>query len=216
MNEEIPTSRLGKLSEAWSLRAEQQVGDWVQNVSQAYFNCDLSLVAAAELLGAQPAELQAALVLASMDEDDLEVVSRFNPPITTWFFIAECPRNNLVALMEGINTVSGDQSTAERAQALVRGFMGPSLSESIATLDSTIYTHLAKKAEQYKALNDKHRQALKGFGARIKRGQSLSPKQIAYAEGLLQQLVELGVISRKTPDGDSEMMETVLHALGRD
>lgn len=216
MTNQASSGRLGQLLEAWTHRLEMPVGDWVQLVSQAYFNCDISLVGAAELVGAQPAELQAALVLASMDESDLEIVSKFNPPVTTWFFIAECPRHHLQDLLEGIKADDKSYSPAERAQTLVRGFAGPTLSESIATLDSSVYLHVAKKAEQHNALSQKSQQALKGFGVRLRQGKALTPKQIAYAESLLQQLVELGIITRKSPDGDTVIMEAVLQALGRD
>lgn len=214
MSYNLTNSRLGSLQDAWAARGDHDVGEWVQIFSSSYFNCDIGLVAASEFLSAQPAELQAALVLASMEDEDLELVSKFNPPITTWFFIAECPREHLLDLLEGLEATS-TTSKAEKAQQIVRGFLGPTLTDAISSLDSSVFSHLAKKSEQYGALNDKHRHALKSFGARLRRGQALTPKQVAYAQGLLQQLIELGVVSRKSPDGDNAIMEKVLSALGR-
>lgn len=162
-------SRLGNLQETWLSRNEMPVGDWVQAVSTAYFNCNTNLDSAAQLLDTQPAEIQATLNLACMDESDLALVSEFNPPITTWFFVAECPSDRLRELLEEIQKSDHIESSAGRAQALLNTFLGPSILDSIATLNSADFAHLAKKATSYNALNDKHRKALASFGATLKR-----------------------------------------------
>jgi hypothetical protein len=207
------TSRLGQFTNVWARREEIPVGEWVQLVSTAYFNCNLSVIAAAELVEAQPAELEAALALASLEDNSLEIISKYNPPATTWFFIAECPNDHLVELLEEIKVAHSNDSPAERAQQLMRRISGPTLSDKIASLDSKAFTHLAKKSEQYNALNEKHRKALRDFGSRLKRGQSLTAKQVTYAHGLIRQLAELNVISKNSPDDDSEIMEKLLMVL---
>jgi len=203
-------SRLGNLQEAWSLRADLPIGDWVQLVSTAYFNCNTSLMGAADLLETQPAELQAVLDLASLDEADLAVVSQYNPPVTTWFFIAECPSEHLKHLLDEIKRSDHPQSSAGRAQTMILSFLGPTRLDAVAKLDSRDFAHLAKKAASYGALNPKGRQALSSFSTRLKQGQPLTPKQVDYAYGLIQQLVDATVVSRNSPDGDIEIMERVL------
>ena len=58
---------------------------WVINVSESYFRAGIGLNFAARLLNIRPAELQAALNLAILDEDDLSLLVDLDPPNTTWF-----------------------------------------------------------------------------------------------------------------------------------
>lgn len=144
------------------------LGEWVQEVSRAYFNCSLGLLPAANLVGAQPSELQASLLLASLEDKHLELVSKYGPPATTWFFLAECPADDFEELLISIDTRENDEAAADVAQRVLKEKLGPSISDSIAALDSRVFFHLHSKAVQSKALSEKNRGALKNFGGRLK------------------------------------------------
>ena len=55
---------------------------------------------------------------------------------------------------------------------------------------------------------------MKGFQTRVKSGKTLTPAQMAYADGLLRDLVTNGAIKRETKDGDKELWEEIIDALG--
>lgn len=208
-------SKLGRFQEAWNQREELELGEWVSEVSQAFFNTSIELAPAAEFVGAQPAELHAALTLATLSDENLILVSNVNPPITTWHFLADAPEDAVSDVLEAISTRPEGIAAGLAASEAVSRLLGPSKSDLIASLGSTAFSHLANKATQHNALNETHRKALRGWGSQLRRGKSLTPKQVAYAYGLLEQLADQGVISANSPDGDSEIMEAALQALGR-
>ena len=47
-----------------------------------------------------------------------------------------------------------------------------------------------------------------------KTGKLLTPKQLGYMQDMLENLVKRGVIKRNSPDGDQEMCDEILDALG--
>jgi len=209
------SSRLGLLVEVWGQRENRPLGEWVSEVSSAFFENGLDLVPAAELIEAQPAELYAALSLATLSDDNLDLVSKYNPPITTWFFLAECPPDELAEVLEIVDQRPKGVSASQATSEAVRQKLGPSIADSIAELDSRVFTYLAEKALQHGALTEKNRGALKSFGARLRTGKPLTLKQVAYAHGLIEELVIKGVISANSPDGDEEIMLAALKAVGR-
>lgn len=209
------TSKLGRFQEVWGQRDEIALGEWASEVSVAFFNTSLELAPAAEFLGAQPAELHAALTLATLSDENLDLVSELNPPITSWYFLAECPEEGVAEVLEAISSRPEGVAAGAAASEAVSRLVGPSKSDLIAKLSSDVFAHLAMKATQHNALNEKHRKALKGWGSQLRRGKALTPAQVSYAYGLLEQLADQGIISANSPDGDTKIMEAALNALGR-
>jgi hypothetical protein len=208
-------SKLGRLEEAWNQREEMELGEWVSEVSSAFFNTSLELGPAAEFLGAQPAELHAALTLATLSDENLILVSSVNPPITAWHFLADAPEDGVSEVLEAISSRPKGMAAGLAASEAVSRLLGPSKSDLVASLGSNGFSHIADKATQHNALNDKHRKALRGWGRQLRMGKSLTPKQVAYAYGLIEALADQGIISVNSPDGDLEIMEAALKALGR-
>jgi hypothetical protein len=218
MNSQVPTpksSRLGLLGEVWRQRDNSTLGEWVSEVSSAFFENGLDLIPAAELIEAQPAELYAALSLATLSDENLVLVSKYNPPITTWFFLAECPPDDLAEVLETVDKRPNGVSASEATSEAVRQRLGPSIADSIAELDSRAFAYLAEKALQHGALSEKGRRALKSFGAWLRTGKPLTLKQVSYAHSLIQELVNKGVVAANSPDGDEEIMLAALKAVGR-
>lgn len=211
----IEKSGLNGFRLLWGRRAETPLDDWIMSISEAYFSHGLGLESSASLIGCQPSELQAAILLATLEEDTLKLIAHYNPPITTWFFLAECPPEHIESVLKAVADESSGVATAEVASRKIRELIGPNSLESLSELDSSIYLHLAEKARQYDILSDRSRGALKNFGGRIKSGKTLTTRQLAYAQDLLTQMTDLGVIRRNSPDNDERIMLAVLKALGR-
>lgn len=199
----------------WDSRAEMNLDEWIISVSEGYFSHGLGLESSASLVDCQPSELQAAILLATLEEDTLRLIAAYNPPITTWFFLAECPPEHVEAVLKAVVEESSDIATAEVASRKIKELLGPNSLESLSALDSSAYSHLYEKARQYDVLSERSRGALKSFGGRMKSGKTLTIKQLAYAQDLLTQMADLGVIRRNSPDNDEEIMLVVLKALGR-
>lgn len=214
--EEQSASRIGVLEEAWGMRSSVALGEWAAKVSSAFFDAKISPETAARLLGTQLAEFEAALALATLEDSDLEIVSKANPPVTTWLFLAECSSEDLPLLLDDISNESDEKSFGQRAQAFLAKLRGPSMSDRFAELDSQTFTHLAKKAERFGVLRAKDITALKSFGTRLRGGQPLTPRQVNYAHSLLGQLYEHGVVSSSSRDGDDATMSQVLKLLGKE
>lgn len=211
----VEKSGLNGFKLLWESRAEMPLDEWIMAVSEAYFSHGLGLESSAALADCQPSELQAAILLATLEEDALKLIADYDPPMTTWFFLAECPPEHHEAVLKAVVEKSSDIATAEVASRKIRELLGPNSLESLSALDSSVYSHLYEKARQYDVLSERSRAALKSFGARMKSGKTLTIKQLAYAQDLLTQMADLGVIRRNSPDNDEEIVRAALKALGR-
>ena len=69
--DEGETDKFSKLVSAWNNFDDWSFDVWIQSVSNAYFESGLGLKFASALLEVRPAELQAALNLATLSEEDL-------------------------------------------------------------------------------------------------------------------------------------------------
>lgn len=201
------------LKAAWGNR-ELSFDQWLIELSAAYFNAGGNVKIAAIALDTRPAALQAALSLASLPEEDLALLAGHNPPPTTWFSLASASSDAIRAAISALENQSADYSPASIVDAVIRDLLGPSIYEKISGLPSEAFSHAAKKAESYGLLNDKTRGALKGFHKSRTAGKTLTVKQIAYAKDLLDQLAQGGAIVRNSRDGDKELCDQILDALG--
>jgi hypothetical protein len=201
------------LKTAWENR-ELSFDQWLIDLSAAFFNAGGNLKIAAIALDTRPAALQAALTLASLPEEDLALLAGHNPPPTTWFSLASASSDAIRAAISALENQSTDYSPASIVDAVIRDLLGPNIYERISGLPSQAFSHAAKKAESYGLLTDKTRGALKGFHKSRTAGKTLTVKQIAYAKDLLEQLVQGGAIVRNSRDGDKELCDQILDALG--
>jgi hypothetical protein len=201
-----------QLRSVWAT-SELAFGIWIREVADGYATCGLNLEAAASLVGATPAELEAVLQLSLLEDDELGLFESV-PPKTTWFLFAGASPAGIRAGLDALKS-RGTVSAFDVVADAIREAQGPTEQERVAALSWQVFAHAAKKAEQYNQLTDRHRRALKGFGSRKRGGRPLTGAQVAYATGLLAELADAGVISRKSMDGDQELCDQVLDALGR-
>jgi hypothetical protein len=207
-------SHIGELVQTWISKDQLMFADWVRSVSRAFYLNRLTLEGAAILLDTSPAELQAVLQLATMEEDDLNRLSELPPPKTTWFSFASADSDGVVAGIAALREMDRAASPFRVVNAAVREVSGPGQSERVGSLSGNTFMHMAHKAKQYDSLSPKARQFLGSIGRRKKSGTPLTPKQIAYAINVLTDLVDAKVVTRSSPDGDQEHCDAVLDALG--
>jgi hypothetical protein len=205
--------RLEQLIEAWSGQGDFDV--WVRRVSDAYFASMLRLEAAARLVRTTPAELQAVLNLASIEDNDLEKIARARPPKTTWLTLATASPAAIDAALRALAEMDPHASPYHTVQNAVGSIEGPGVQDRVAALSGATIVHMGKKATQYNVLSPNQRKALLDIGKRKRTGTSLTPPQVAYLTSLLQQLREAGAIKPDSPDGDQQECDAVLAALAQ-
>lgn len=208
-------------------------GDAVAGLEPAWRNQDLTLAERAQLMstlhqrsrltlegtarvtGATPAQIQALLELATLDDDDLEMVSAANPPATTWFLFASAGSD---AIRAGLQALVSERVAADRPLATVydamRSISGPTVDERVAGVSGATLGHLARKANQYDVLTKSARGLLVSMAKRKKTGAPPTEKQLQFLTDVLLQLVQAGVICRDSHDDDQDMCNEVLDALG--
>lgn len=215
-NEVHSDDKFTRLINAWKNHENLSFDQWLANISNAFATTGMTLKIGAIALDIQPAELQAALNLASLDEEDLALLAGSNPPPTTWFSLASASTDAIKAALEALKGPGAKHAPYSVVEAAIRNISGPSVLEKVGALSSETFGHAAKKAEAFQLLTEKSRNALKGFQRTKRTSGSLSLAQVAFAKDLLQQLVVGGAISRDSKDGDVEVCNLILDALGED
>jgi hypothetical protein len=207
------TGRVGDLVESWA--ADRVPFDaWVRRVSRAFFASRLRLEGAAKLLGTTPAELQAVLSLATLEDDDLALFTGPPPPRTTWLTFAHSTTDGIEAGLEALRTLPAGESPFHAVEDAVRAVEGPGVLQRVAELSGTTFVHMGEKAKQYNQLGTKGPGALQSMGRQKRTGKPLTPRQVAYAYNLLEELADRGAVRRDSPDDDQADCDAVLDALG--
>ena len=211
--ENYSEDKFAKLINAWSNTEKLPFDQWLMDLSGAFASAGMTLKIGAVVLDVRPAELQAALNLASLDEESLLLLAGQNPPPTTWFSLASASTGAIKAALEALSSTEEKHSPSSVVEAAIRNISGPSVPEKVGALPSEVFGHAAKKAEAFQLLTEKSRNALKGFQRTKRTAGSLSPAQVAFAKDLLNQLIDGGAISRDSQDGDKEICDQILDAL---
>lgn len=204
------------LEPAWT-SVDLSLAERAQLISTLHMRSRLTLEGTARISGATPAQIQALLELATLDDEDLELVSEANPPATTWFLFAGAGPD---AIRAGLEALSIDSTTPTDGTALVtvydamRSVSGPTKDERVASIAGATLGHLAHKAKEYDVLTKNSRGLLVGLAKRKATGAQPTEKQLKYLTDVLLQLVQAGVVSRESHDDDQAMCDEVLDALG--
>lgn len=195
--------------------ARNPLKGWIQRVYSAYMESGLTFLDAAELVGATVAEFEAVTRLALLDDADLELVSKVNPPMTTWILLSELSSEHLRTVFSLVGPSEGETSSYEQIRAAIRKMTGEKDIGVVQNLDYKLFEFAHKKALAYKLWAEKSKNygALKSFARRRKSEQSLTPRQVTYAAGLLRELVESGAIKVPSPDGDDELCNQIIEVV---
>lgn len=186
---------------------------WVRDVTLTYTESRLQLEAAARLVRTTPAEIEAVLKLATMEDETLELLSEQVPPKTTWFTLADATHEGVEASLKALRDAGPGDAPSRIVHDAIRDIQGPPAEERIAALDAEVFGHLAKKAKQYDLLTGNSRAFLVNVAKRKRSGRPPTPRQIAYAHNLIKDLISGGALKRNSPDGDQELVDAVLDAV---
>lgn len=203
--------------EVWSKRFSMPLNDWVEQVSQTFAEERKGILLASKLVGAEPAELQAVLNLATLDSDDLARIAEFNPPMTTWFQLARGNSEEIEEALKALENVLPGQSRKEVVEQAYVRITGPTVETKVASLPYEVFEFVFKKGSKggYGIFTDSQERAMKSFARSRKTGRPLTPAQIKYAADLFVKLVDEGAIKEDSPDDDQEYCDQVLMAVGR-
>jgi hypothetical protein len=205
-----PTEALEK---AWN-SPDLTLAERAQVVSSLHMRSRMTLEGTARMTDATPAQIQALLELATLDDDDLERVSQVNPPATTWFLFADAESDAIQAGLTSLAVSSEEQDAlVVRVYDAMKAVTGPTQDERIAAISGKTFGHLAHKAKEYDVLSKKSRVFLVSLAKRKQAGQPLTEKQLPWLKSILLELVERGVVCRNSADGDQEACDEVMDAL---
>jgi hypothetical protein len=208
-------SRIFDFQDAWSAKASMSFGDWVALVAKTFYESRLTLEGAARRVRATSAELQAVLSLAGLEDDDLQLLSKAAPAKTTWFLFAGANPEGVRAGVEALQEANPGESPFAIVDQAIHDVMGPDSMERVAALPGRVLGHMSTKAKQYDLLYPKARSFLVNMSKSKTAGRTLTQKQVGYLHDVLSMLVDGGAITRSSPDGDQEMCDAVLDALGQ-
>ena len=94
------------LEPAWT-NAALSLAERAQLISTLHMRSRLTLEGTARISGATPAQIQALLELATLDDEDLALVSEANPSATTWFLFAGADSDAIRAGVQALDSSSG-------------------------------------------------------------------------------------------------------------
>lgn len=204
---------IADVQESWQSHSELDFPSWVRGVSASVLGSGLGISRAALVAGAQPAEIFAVLKLATMEDADLDMFREVRPPKTLWLAIADANRDALTQFMDVLK-----QEGSKLALPDLRAVLTPQSQVDSWTLVSGIseqsLSNMARIAEDYGALNDRGRKALRNFARMRATGRAFTLPQVQYLKGMLEELVRDGRVTRQTRDGNQSACDEVLNALG--
>lgn len=198
------------------------LGQRINSISEAYYSTGLDLATTAAYIKATPAELDALLELSEFDEDIIEKISKANPPKTTWSVLASASDEEVIQALQALerDDIGAQQkdshlTMSEFVYNTMVEISGPSLEQRIGNLSGDDLKHILKKGQDFNALSEWETKFLKSIAAQKKRGKVLSDKQSAQLIKISEGLVSKGAITRNSIDGDQEICDRILDALGK-
>jgi hypothetical protein len=211
MNEPSPGAQ--KVAEAWRA-ARTPFSAWVRDVATAVDETKLKTHYVAEHLGITVATLEGVLQLSFLEDEALARLDEAVPP-TAYLLIAQCSSEEVEEVIAVLREPSIEGlAPSERVHAVLRESRGAPASELVSSLRADLFSHFAKKAKDYDLLTERKRDALVSFGRWRRKGSPLTIRQATWAAGMLSELRDRGAIRRDSPDGDQELCDEVLDAIG--
>ena len=206
---------------AWNDRTIK-LGDKINTISEAYYDAGLDLATTAAFIKATPAELDSLLGLSEFDEDIIEELSKANPPKTTWSVLASASEEEIKQALKALED-DKDSSQAKSLNFTKSEFVyqkmveisGPSVEQRVGSLSADDLKHLLKKGTSFGALSDWETRFLKSIAAQKNKGKVFSEKQTARLINIIEALVNKGAITRNSIDGDQDICDRILDALGK-
>ena len=209
------------IREAWENNTIS-LGEKVIAISSTFSAAGLDLESTAAHIHATPAELNALLALGELDDEVIERISSANPPRTAWVMLANASDEEIEGALQALahdarkrEEGQAHTSVAECVYTAMLDVAGPTPEQRVGDLAGDVLRHALKKGEDFGVLGAWDTKFLKNVSSQKKRGKTMSAKQSAQIYRILSELADKGVIKRESIDGDQEICDQILDALGR-
>lgn len=185
-------------------------------ISDAFYSVGLDIATTANFIKATPAEFDAFLSLSNLDDDMIRIISKANPPKTTWPLLASGNDDEIKKALDALSapTRSKNESVSEFVYQQMIEVAGGTSEQLISQLTGDELFYLANKAKNF-SMPEKEVKFLNSVAGQKKRGKVLSEKQIIVVKSILNSLADNKVIQRDSIDGDQELCDKVLDAIDR-
>ena len=204
------------IKEAWNSE-KLSLEEKIIKISDAFYSVGLDIATTANYIKTTPAEFDAFLSLSNLDDELIRMISEANPPKTTWPLLA-CGsdveiKKALMAL--SASTSLKNESVSEFIYQQMIEVAGETPEQLVSQFTGGELYYLANKAKNFNSVNQKKLDFINSLAGQKKRGKVLSEKQLAALIDLLSYLADNNVIQRDSIDGDKELCNKVLDAIGR-
>lgn len=196
------------------------LGEKILTISNDFYAVGLDLSTTAAYIKATPAELDALLSLGALDEDIIELISKVDPPKTTWPLLASASEDEVKQALDALSKNKGSKGMSHSAisefvyQQMIE-VTGPTTEQLVGMLTGQELAHALKKGQDFNAFSDWENKFMKSIVVQKKRGKTLSDKQLAQVLKILVSIAEKGVIKRDSIDGDKNICDKILDAIGK-
>ena len=191
--------------------------DKIITISSAFYSVGLDIATTANYIRVTPAEFDAFLSLSSLSDEMIRMISMANPPKTTWSLLASGSDEEIKKALSALSASSclKNESVSEYIYQQMIEVAGETPEQLVSQLTGGELFYLANKAKNFSSVNQKKLNFLNSLAGQKKRGKVLSEKQLSALIDILNNLAENNVIQRNSIDGDKELCNKVLAAIGR-
>jgi len=203
------------IKEAWG-SGKLSLEEKIFKISDAFYSVGLDIATTANYIKTTPAEFDAFLSLSNLDDDLIRMISEANPPKTTWSLLACGSDEEIKKALMALSASSSlkNESVSEFIYHQMIEVAGETPEQLVSQLTGGELFYLANKAKNF-SVNEKLLKFLNSLAGQKKRGKVLSEKQLSALMDMLKELADNSVIQRDSIDGDKELCNKVLDAIGR-
>lgn len=190
--------------------------DKIISISSAFYSVGLDIATTANYIRVTPAEFDAFLSLSNLSDEMIRMISEANPPKTTWPLLASGNDEEIKKALSALSASSSlrNESVSEFIYQQMIEVAGETPEQQISQLTGGELFYLAGKAKNF-SVAEKGIKFLSSVAGQKKTGKVLNEKQINVLMDILKDLADNNVIQRNSIDGDKELCDKVLDAIGR-
>lgn len=196
------------------------LGEKILTISNDFYAVGLDLPTTAAYVKATPAEFDALLSLGGLEDSLIELISTVNPPKTTWSLLANANEEEAKMALDALLNnktlkVSKNSTVSEFVFQKMIEIAEPTTEQRVGMLSGIELEHILKKGQDFNAYSEWENKFMKSIVAQKKRGKTLSDKQLIQVLKILKNVAEKGVIKRDSIDGDKDICDKILNAIGK-
>lgn len=212
---------LEKIKGYWN-DGKMPLGKKIVEISNEFYSVGLDLPTTAAFIKATPAELDALLSLGALDDAIIDEISKIDPPKTAWALLANASDEEIHQALSALREKDPPEEDGKK-RASTTSFVyqqmleasGPTIEQRVSSLSGFDLYHAWEKNAGFDALGKKSADFLRSVSIQKKKGRTLTRKQLPWLIDILSDLADKKVIVRDSIDGDKEICDRILDAIGR-